>query len=57
MIRETLNERWSAESELIDNTNNEFVYFNIVLDNGEVIEGRMLDPCREVRDAGNNLDA
>ena len=42
---------------MIDNTKNEFVYFKIVLESGEVIEGRMLDPCREVRDAGNNLDA
>lgn len=57
MIPPELDERWASHSDMIDNTNNEFVYFNIVLDNGEVIEGRMLDPCREVRDAGNNLDA
>lgn len=38
---------WSVQSEVIDNTKNETVYFRIVFANGESIEGWMPESNRE----------
>lgn len=39
-----LEEGWSVQSAVIDNTKNPFVYFSVTLGNGEVVEGWMPNP-------------